>query len=69
MNTEYLIIYIVGVVVTAFFFDGKNAKGEDDPHAHVAFSLLWFVFAFFFIMFSPALIPLFIRWVKKKIYE
>jgi len=72
MNNIYvmiLIIYILGFVITAFSFNGKNAKGQDDVWLHFVLSILWFLVAFFFILCSPILFIFAIRWVKKKIYE
>ena len=49
----YIIIYIIGFLVTAWIKGPKDASGEEDVAGQTGIALLWPMLAVFLIMVSP----------------
>jgi heme/copper-type cytochrome/quinol oxidase subunit 2 len=53
MTLLYIIIYIIGFLVTAWIKGPKDASGEEDVAGQTGVALLWPMLAVFLIMVSP----------------
>jgi heme/copper-type cytochrome/quinol oxidase subunit 2 len=53
MTLLYIIIYIIGFLVTAWIKGPKDASGEEDVAGQTIIALMWPILAVFLIMVSP----------------
>lgn len=62
----YLVIYLIGFVVTAIVVGPNDAAGRKDIVAQTVSALLWPLIATFFIIISPVFLVHLINMLRKE---
>lgn len=52
----YIIIYIIGFLVTAYIKGPKDAMGDEDVVGQTGIALLWPILALVFVILSPVFV-------------